>query len=369
MKKYIYIVVVLIVALIIVVTIYGNKKENVIKIGFVGPFTGNSAIFGEYMERGLALAKEKMGDDFSRVEIIREDDMCSAKNAISAVQKLITLDKVKYIIGPLCNESSLATENLFEDNKVISLTVGLPSNAIANMGEYHFSFAPEIEYLMKAVTSEFKDQSLKKVAVIHMISPFEEENYKHFVKYYKETGGEIVADEAVVKGTTDFKSIILKIKNARPDSLILIAHTGELNNILKQLGDQGLLYLPKFSIHAAQTGLLAQVSDLAESLIYPYPADKSGIPAAEEYANAYRVKFNTDPEPSSVNVYDSINILIKAVDKCGYDNTSCVQKYFASLKDYQGANGSLSVDNRGVGMYKEIMLKTVSKGKFVKYSK
>ena len=60
-------------------------------------------------------------------------------------------DGVKYIIGPMCNEATLSTESLFEDNKVIALTIGVPSNNIANMGSYHFSFSPEIEYLMKKI--------------------------------------------------------------------------------------------------------------------------------------------------------------------------------------------------------------------------
>ncbi len=59
-------------------------------------------------------------------------------------------------------------------------------------------------------------------------------------------------------------------------------------------------------------------------------------------------------------------ISIKAIKKCGYDNVDCVQKQFASIKDYSGANGLLSVDERGVGNYKEIMLKIVRNGKIVK---
>jgi branched-chain amino acid transport system substrate-binding protein len=369
MKKYISLfALVLLIAVIIVIR--NGSENNKIKIGVVGPFTGNPAAFGEFMQNGLDLAMDGLPlDQRQNIEIIKEDDMCIGKNAISAVQKLINVDRVKYVIGPLCNESSIATEKLFEDNKVISLTVGLPSNAIANMGQYHFSFSPEIEYLMKSVSSEMTAKGIKRVAIIHMSSALEDENYKHFVKYFTDAGGIIVDDETVVKGSIDFKDSVLKIKRSSPDALMLIAHTGELNNILKQLSVQGLMSLPKYGIHAAESSVLLQNKDLAEELIYPYPGDRTEIESASKFVSGYKKRFVSDTNPYSANVYDGLNILVQSINKCGYNNVDCVQDSLSKLKEYQGANGNLSVDERGVGTYKEIMLKIVKDGKFEVLSK
>ncbi|MCX6716071.1 MAG: ABC transporter substrate-binding protein [Candidatus Taylorbacteria bacterium] len=359
---------VLIVVVVVFVVVAVNKtgtQTQTIKIGLVGSFTGNAAFAGENAQRGLDIALSQMNKaDLSRIEIIKEDDMCSGKNSISAVQKLISVDHVNYIIGPLCNEASLATEKLFEDNQVISMTIGLPSNNIANMGPYHFSFSPEIEYLMKTLAKAMIDRNLKRVAIIHIVSPFQEENYRHFVKYFTEYGGQIVADQGEISGTTDFKSSILKIKQAKPDSLMLAAYTGDLNNILKGLNVQGLLDLPKFTIHAAENSVLLEEKTLGEGLIYPYPADQTQNTSAKIYADLYLARYNATPDPYSANVYDSLNILVAAIKKCGYENKECVRSELAGLKNYPGANGNLSVDERGVGTYKEIMLKTLKNGQF-----
>ena len=344
-----------------------TKQSNVIRIGFVGPFTGNAASFGDFMERGLAIAKSELtAEQLAHIQIIKEDDMCSGKNGVSVAQKLISVDHVNYVIGPLCNESSIATEKLFEDNKVISISIGLPSNTIANMGPYHFSFSPEIEYLAKTVSSEILKRKLNHVGIIHIISTFEDENYQNFKKYFLQDGGTIVADEGVIKDSVDFKAAVLKIKQAKPDSLMIIARSGDLNNILKELNVQGLLGLPKFGIHAAETPILLQVKDLADGLIYPYPADKNGNGITKRYTEAYTQSYGSTPDLSSVNVYNAFNILVSAIDKCGYENKKCVQEKLAGLKDYHGASGDFSVDSRGVGTYKEIMLKTLKDGVFQK---
>ncbi|MDB5259694.1 MAG: Extracellular ligand-binding receptor [Candidatus Taylorbacteria bacterium] len=369
MKRNIYIAIAALAVCGLFVALHISPKRQPVSIGFVGPFTGNSAFFGEYMQRGLDIARsEYSADDISRVRIIKEDDACSAKNALSAVQKLISVDHVKYVIGPLCNESSVATEQLFEDSRVISVTIGLPSNKIANMGPYHFSFSPEIEYLMKAISGEIIKKKITRVAVIHMIGAFEDENYRHFIKYLSMGGVWLAADVSEIKGTTDFKASILKIKQSNPDGIMIVAHTAELNNILKQMDAQGLRGLQKFGIHAAETKLLLEQKDIAEGFIYPYPGDDAESQSAKSYAQKYADAYHAAPDPSSVNVYNSYKILISAIGECGYENSDCVQRKLSQLKDFPGASGSLSVDERGVGTYKQIMLKTVHNGKFEKLS-
>jgi len=364
-KKYIYSIVLVVILILVFVFSRQSHQTATMKIGVVGPFTGNAAFFGDYIRRGLELAKNEIDPNtLAKLQIIQEDDRCYGKDSVTAVQKLITVDRVKYVIGPLCNEGSLATEKLFEDNKVLSLTIGLPSNEIANMGPYHFSFSPEIEYLMKAIAQEFKIRGLNKVAVIHTDSAFYDENYRHFKKYFTEGGGTIVSDQTVRAETIDFRDAILKMKQAKPDSLMLIAHTAELNNILKQINAQGMIKLPKFGIHSAETGVLLEVKDLADGLIYPYPGDRSTIGSSRSYETDYQARYETSADPYSANVYDSLKILTAAINDCGYENTECVRQKLAALKDYSGANGSLSVDHRGVGTYKEIQLKMFYNGEF-----
>lgn len=350
-----------------------NRKEvdnQKVKIGFVGPFTDNAAVFGDMMQNGLDLAfSELPPEDQSKIEIIKEDDQCQGASAVSAVSKLINIDRVKYVIGPLCNEGSLATEKLFEDNKVISISIGLPSTQIANMGPFHYSFSPEIEYLMQTLAEYAINQGHKKIAIVHMNANFEEENYKHFVSSFNALGGEIVADESSIKGSRDFRIQLVKIKQNDPEAIMLVAHTQELTSILRQMNELGFGALPKYGIHAAETpDIITNIPDLAEGLIYPYPADKNNSPSAQAYYSQYKNAYHFDADPYSSNVYDSFHILVQAIKKCGYKNIVCVQGELNSLQDYAGANGLLSVDARGVGTYKEIMLKKIEHGTFTALS-
>lgn len=371
MKNTLFYSIIAIIVILIVATLIwqtSSPKEDKIKIGLMAPFTGNAAQFGSMIQNGLDLALSELpAETRNKIEIIKEDDQCSSKEAFAAAQKLINIDNLKYVIGPMCNEAVLSTESLFEDNKVIALTIGLPSNQIAKMGQYHFSFSPEIEYLMKTMAQKVKVDNITKVAIIHINAPFEIENYNHFKKYFEQNSGTILADELIDRATPDFKTPIVKIKASNPEAIIIMAHTTELVNILKQLKESGLDNLPKYGIHAAEAPVIIAPENkgLAEGLIYPYPADKTEIDSAKQYAEKYKAKYNFDVDPYSANTYDSVNILVKAIEKCDM-NSDCVLKELSTIKDYPGANGLLTVDDRGVGNYKEIMLKVVKDAKFQK---
>ena len=81
----------------------GSKKDDVIRIGAVGPLTGDSSNGGTDELEGKQLAIEDFnaagGIDGKKVELYSEDDASSASQSASAVTKLINQDKVVAIVG------------------------------------------------------------------------------------------------------------------------------------------------------------------------------------------------------------------------------------------------------------------------------
>ena len=85
-------------AVVIVVVILGlsliSKKEDseTIKIGFVGPLSGDLANMGENAQAAASIAAEeinKAGGVLSRkLEIVYEDDVCNGAGGANAVSKL-----------------------------------------------------------------------------------------------------------------------------------------------------------------------------------------------------------------------------------------------------------------------------------------
>jgi ABC-type branched-subunit amino acid transport system substrate-binding protein len=336
-----------------------NDKNKSFEIGFVGPFSGPVSYFGAVMSTGLAIARTKE----LPLKIIFESSDCNGKKAVSAVHKLLAVDGVKYVVGPMCNEAVLATKSLFEEYGALSFTIGLPSSEIANFTTNHISLAPEIKHVVARVADDMLDKGYTKIAVLHIAGPFQDENYNTFKAYYEELGGEIVEDHTFSPSETDFRSSITQIENSDVDAVFLVAHTTNLANMLDQLVEFDV-QLPKYSIHAAQTG--STLTPSANGLLYPFPSSAAENPQQIFFAKQYYEETGEDVDYVAANVYDSLMILSAGIELCGYEDVDCVKSYIYSLKDYDGANGLLTVGDTGVGLYKEVQLKQVVNETFIR---
>lgn len=103
--------------------VYAAKLEkNVIKVGYVG---GMNFFFGKQMLLAAQDAAEEInkagGVLGSKIEIVSADSGLTAAGATSAIAKLVTSDKVDYLIGAYTSEEATAFQSEASKYKKISL--------------------------------------------------------------------------------------------------------------------------------------------------------------------------------------------------------------------------------------------------------
>ena len=97
-------------------------EEKVVKIGIIAPLSGPASTWGEQLRKGIELALDELNlDERKLLRIIYEDSEADPKKAVSAVQKLISVDKVQAIIGPLSSNEVLSVAPIVEKAKVVLL--------------------------------------------------------------------------------------------------------------------------------------------------------------------------------------------------------------------------------------------------------
>ena len=82
--------------------------QDTIKLGVIGPMTGPGAQWGLAAVGGVQIAAKevndkgglKVGDKTYRVEVIPYDEQYKAAVAISAMQRLVNQDGIKFVFGP-----------------------------------------------------------------------------------------------------------------------------------------------------------------------------------------------------------------------------------------------------------------------------
>jgi branched-chain amino acid transport system substrate-binding protein len=105
-------------------------EENIIKIGFMGPLkfgVAKSALVGAQMAvdeinagKGIVIGSKK-----HRLVLVSADsnEYLSTTDAVSAIQKLIHVEKVDMLLGGFKSEAALAQQEVMAENKIIFISL------------------------------------------------------------------------------------------------------------------------------------------------------------------------------------------------------------------------------------------------------
>ncbi len=354
---------ILIIALLFLAACAQNTEK--IKIGVSEPFTGPPAFIGERIKNGIELAfKELPMEDQSQIELIYEDDGCTGKQALTAMQKLTSVDKIDYLLGPTCNTAAVPTIDILKESGTIYISTGVIGEKFASAGEHHFTLQPRVKDLMyKLADYAYDVKGARTMSIFHLNEEFGQESALHFGNRFTERGGRIVAKEDFAQTDNDFRTQISKLKEQPVDGILAVSYGSWLINQLKQMNELGLktqLYGP---VPIEDPALIKGTDELAEGIIYSYPDENPKTLKQLEFDKNYKENYNAEGEIYARMGYDSFAVLWDAVKKCNNEK-ACVQKELSRLKNHDGAGGLLSVDQEGIGK-RNILIKMIKNGKFV----
>lgn len=355
--KWIIVAVIAVVVVVVGYSVYKGPSEPIstepIKIGFIGPLSGDAATYGVDEKNATLLAVEEInnagGIKGRKLEIIFEDGKCSGKDAATAAQKLISIDKVKIILGGACSGETLSVAPIAEQNKVILFSAFSSSPDITNAGDYIFRNSPSDLDVAKGYAQFIvKKAGYKNIAVISENTDYAGGVRKVFNKEIENLGGKIVADEAFKQGERDFRTNITRIKSSFPEAIFINSQSGVTGGLaLKQIRDLGI-QTPVFGVFVFGGKDAQEAAGLATNgLIY---FDVVGITTdiGKSFLEKFTARFGKigGNDYDTGARYDSVYIIADALKKCS-ENSECIKNYLYNMDWYNGVVGRYKFDSNG----------------------
>jgi len=370
-KKIIWTVIILVVIGILIVAgrqFSSPVNTGQIKVGVLLPLTGTSADNGENMKRGLDIAAKEINDDPNTkypIQLIYEDSQYKSDVAVSAATKLISLDKVKFIVGDYGSSQTIAVAPIAEKNKVILISPTSQTDKITTVGDYIFrtqiSAKQEAEFFSKYLFNKIGNG---KIDILAMNVDYGVSYIDAYVTFMKGLGGNTGLSQKYEANESDFRQVLLKIKDDGAKYVILVG-TRKSNGLILKTAQELNISLTFFATSPTEgEELLTVAGSSAEGLIYPYPFDETSTSTSQlAYQEKYQVLYGTKSEMVSANSYDALKVLSRCFEIVGIDNEK-VKNCLYDTKDYHGASGTLTFDQNG-DVSKPFIIKTVKDGKFV----
>ncbi len=317
-----------------------------IKIGFIGPLTGDASSIGAINKAAAEVAVEEVnaagGVNGRPIEMIYEDGQCNAKTATNAANKLINVDKVPAIIGGFCSTETAAFGPMAMQNKVVAFSYGSSAPSLSKLGQYFFRSYPSDAFQGKfAAEYAYNTMGARKVAIVYHISEWGTGIKEVFEARFKELGGEVLSSEGTPQESRDYRTIMSKVKGLAVDLIYMPAYTDGSIVALKQAQELGIKTKFLGADAWSDPKMQREVSGKGD-FIFTAPMDVS----PEDFRQKIEAKTGGKDVPvGTSNAYDNVKMLTEVMKKVGTD-TSKIEQELRQIK-YDGVSGHIEFDANG----------------------
>ena len=221
--------------------------DTTIKVGVMGPFTGNASSYSKSQIGLMAYFKhinDQGGIHGRKFEIVQEDTACAPAKGIAAAKKLIHQDEVFYLHGNSCSGVAMAVKPTVAPTGIpwiiahaVNPKISMPVNEKKSI--FHgVPAGPAYGSTMgKFVMSKPK---VKRVAMVAHTNDWAKAYCDPAIEVIKASGGEIIEELALERGQTDATAQVLKLKQAKPDFILACLYEAETVIFLRDAKKYGV---------------------------------------------------------------------------------------------------------------------------------
>ena len=307
---------------------------------------------------------EADGINGKKVFIDFQDDKNSIRDAVNIFNNFVNINKYQIVFGSAGSSVSEALVPISLSEKVILISpISGSARLSSDKWEYFFRTIPSDEEQSARLAEWVISDGIKNVAVIYTNNSWGKPLAESFMRLFKESGGNVVFEEGTPEGISDFRTIILKLRQANFDAIISPTYPKEGGILVKQLKESGInarLYggdnwgAPEFRNIAGNS---------AEGVFFTFPSE-SQSPQWDNFVEKYRIKYNEKPDIFAAYAYDAATAIFEAMKKSKQLSADEIRSQLLLL-DFEGLTGRISfkengdIDNEGYGK------RTIENGKLV----
>ena len=226
-------------------------------LGSAISLTGKYATNGIHAKNGYEYAitkiKEnggvKVGGKCYNFKVIYYDDESKGDRGATLAERLISQDKVQYMLGPYSSGLTKAIAPVTEKYEIPMVEAEGASRSLFNKG-YKYLFAvlsTSEQYLASAITlaaEKAEERGLPtssvKVAVAVENDPFSLDIRAGVLEDAKRYGMKTVLDEKLPRDLSDMSAILTKVKLIKPDVLIVSGHSKGAATAVRQIEEKNI---------------------------------------------------------------------------------------------------------------------------------
>jgi branched-chain amino acid transport system substrate-binding protein len=338
-----------------------------VHIAYWGVLSGADSSLGEDSRQGVQIAVDDLGGTYKghEIQLTTEDGLCTPEGGATAATKLAADSTLVGLIGSACSDEVVGGIKTITE---AGLTTISPSNTRPALTAEDrdatyagYARTAHNDNLQGKVAAEyaFNQMGIKKAATIHDGSGYAEALAGVFATEFKALGGEIVAEEAIAKGTTDMSTTLKTMAAAEPELIYMPLFIAEAGFLKAQIpGTTGLENVKTLGADGHYSAdFLKAAGNAAVGHLQTSPNFSAFTGDYAGFITKLKAEFG-DKSPLSAfhaQAYDATNMLFAALDKVVVENADgsltvpkgALRDAIFATKDFVGLTGTLSCTPTG----------------------
>ncbi len=310
-------------------------EKNVIKLGCAIAFTGKDSRTGKYYVDSYKYAVDKIneaggvkvGGKSYKLELKFYDDKSDPTESSRLVEKLLAEDKVNFLLGPYTSGITIPDSIVARRYRVPMIEGGGASGKIFDKGnKYIFGTLPPAGDYFASTLEFLKKQTpfAKKLAILYADDKFDVSVGEGTKAKAPEMGFDVVLYEKYAEGTSDFSSILTKIKSEGVQAVLVAGHTEESINFVTQAKELNVspyyLGLTVGPTEADFRKALGKDADYIYGVASWSPQMKfqgSIFKSNEEFVKDFEARLGYDPDYHAASAIADIAVYKDAIERAG----------------------------------------------------
>lgn len=296
------------------VEVPNSNKLGEQQVGAIYSLSGWGKQGGEKELAGLSFAIDEIngrgGLLGKRIRLKVEDNASDLKTTVTATQRLTKIHQVPVIFGPNYAEFSEVVAPIAQREQTIMISSSGYTKSLTRNRPYIFTTLPAHHLLTATLTEYIRGQKPKSVAIFKTNSA------------YLDSIAESISEQLIPTkisifnfnpGETDFKSAILKAKQAKVDCIVISIIQGDISAFLRQLRDlkvEAQLFSTNSILFDDGVKLEPRLAD--GLILYDY-----SVSIPEGPRNRFINRYGYEPKDNIARTYAAFEAWSQAVLKCG----------------------------------------------------
>jgi len=311
---------------------FAADKPAELKIGITTFSSGPASVFGV---PGKAAA-ELLIDEWNKtggiggvpVRLFFVDEGAGTQALLAEYRRLVQEEKVAVMFASISSGNCQAVAPLAEDLKVLNYMWDCGTQRILEEGKFRYVYRPQSygtpEMLSTVLYMLRKKPYLKTIAVVNQDYAWGRDSWQLFSTALKalKPDVKVVAELFPKLGAADFSTEISRLQALRPDVVLSTSWGGDLDTLVRQANQRGLMNQSLFVLPLAESSLERLGSDMPEGVIvgargnnYFLNPEYKDKPEFKAFVDAFQKKTGAYPIYPVFHMAQSLSALRNAYEK------------------------------------------------------